>query len=369
MLLEATAAAFILAPPGPRPGLGARHPPSTWARLLVLWECFRIYFESGVAKLGSGDPSWRDMTAMDHYYENGPLPTWVGWWAQQLPHGFHAATAVVTLVVELVLVFGLFGPRKVRLPTFVLLTLLQLGIIATANYCFLNYLVLALGLLAVDDESLSRVIRRRLPSPSPLPVPKWRSRLELAWASWLAYGTFAAFALAGAPEPISYLAVPAEPLMRLRLANRYGLFARMTNVRYEIEFEASLDGQTWLPYPFKYKPQALDSPPGIFAPYQPRFEWNLWFCAVELERVAPRYRMQMARLSCPWVLATEARLLERSPHVLALFQDDPLHGTPPRYVRASLWQYWMTTPAVLRETGHYWRRQRLGTYIDVAENP
>ena len=181
MLLEATAAAFILAPPGPRPGFGARHPPSTWARLLVLWECFRIYFESGVAKLGSGDPSWRDMTAMDHYYENGPLPTWVGWWAQQLPHGFHAATAVVTLVVELVLVFGLFGPRKVRLPTFVLLTLLQLGIIATANYCFLNYLVLALGLLAVDDESLSRVIRRRLPSASPLPVPKWRSRLELAW--------------------------------------------------------------------------------------------------------------------------------------------------------------------------------------------
>ena len=158
--------------------------------------------------------------------------------------------------------------------------------------------------------------------------------------------------------------------MRLRLANRYGLFARMTNVRYEIEFEASLDGQTWLPYPFKYKPQAPRFSTGNLRSRISRDSSGICgSCAVELERVAPRYRMQMARLSCPWVLATEARLLERSPHVLALFQDDPLHGTPPRYVRASLWQYWMTTPAVLRETGHYWRRQRLGTYIDVAENP
>ena len=62
-------------PPGFFPRLGRDHPPSHAATFLLQWEWFRIYFESGWSKLASGDPSWRDMTAMDHYYENGPLPT------------------------------------------------------------------------------------------------------------------------------------------------------------------------------------------------------------------------------------------------------------------------------------------------------
>jgi hypothetical protein len=370
MLLEATAAGFVLAPAGARPGLGALSPPSVMARLLVLWECFRIYFESGIAKLASGDPSWRDMTAMDRYYENGPLPTWIGWWAQQLPHGFHAATAVITLAVELVLVFGLFGPRRVRLATFAVLTLLQIGIIATANYCFLNYLVLALAIPAVDDDTLRRIPHVRIPEvPSDLPRPtSARLYASAAWIALLFYAQAAVFVLPGSPEPISWLLEPAKPLAHLRLANRYGLFARMTNVRYEIEFEGSTDGAAWVTYPFRYKPQALDSPPGIFAPYQPRFEWNLWFCAVDEEGVPRRAIMNVARRSCPWVMTVEARLLERSPFVLALFRDDPLHGTAPRFVRATLWRYWMTTPAVLRASGNYWRRERIATYIDVVES-
>lgn len=65
-----------------------------------------------------------------------------------------------------------------------------------------------------------------------------------------------------------------------RIANQYGLFAVMTRGRYEIEFQGSNDGQNWLAYPFRYKPQALDRPPGIYAPYQPRFDWNLWFASL-----------------------------------------------------------------------------------------
>ncbi len=368
MLLEATAAAFVLAPRGVRPGFGEHHPASRAARFLVLWECFRIYFESGVAKLASGDPRWRDMTAMDHYYENGPLPTSIGWWAQQLPHGFQAATAVVTLAFELVLVFGIFGPRRVRLVTFCLLTLLQLGIIATANYCFLNYLVLALGFMCLDDEALTRVTRSSIPKPLAMEPSRWRFWVAATWMTYLFYASLVVFAFAGAPEPMSWIAAPAGLLEHVRLANRYGLFARMTNVRYEVEFQASTDGVTYVPYPFKYKPQALDSPPGIFAPYQPRFEWNLWFCAVAEEGVARRHIIPVARRTCPWVLSAEARLAERSPQVIALFREDPLHGESPRSVRTVLWQYWMTDPATLRATGHYWRREQIGTYMDVVDN-
>jgi lipase maturation factor 1 len=58
---------------------------------------------------------WRNFTAMDEYYQNGPLPTWIGWYVEHLPHWFHAATVGGTLALELVLVFMMFFPRRVRL--------------------------------------------------------------------------------------------------------------------------------------------------------------------------------------------------------------------------------------------------------------
>jgi hypothetical protein len=80
----------------------------------------------------------------------------------------------------------------------------------------------------------------------------------------------------------------------------------MTRGRYEIEFQGSNDGTHWTPYPFRYKPQALDKAPGIYAPYQPRFEWNLWFASLgdwQENNLVP---------------LTEKRLLENDPIPLGL---------------------------------------------------
>src|SRR5213075_700065 len=72
-----------------------------------------------------------------------------------------------------------------------------------------------------------------------------------------------------------------------RVANSYGLFAVMTRGRYEIEFQGTRDGTTWVAYPFRYKPQDPRKAPGIYAPYQPRFEWNLWFASLSTWRQEP----------------------------------------------------------------------------------
>jgi len=133
---------------------------------LLQWEWFRIYFESGVVKLLSGDPEWRHFTAMDEYYQNGPLPTWVGWYVQHLPHRFHAGTVYATLALELGLVWMLFLPRRWRIVCFFIVTPWELGVILTANYTFLNYLVLALGVLLLDDRFVLGIIPE-----------KWRVRL------------------------------------------------------------------------------------------------------------------------------------------------------------------------------------------------
>ena len=342
MLLEAAFISLFYAPRGLRPGLGVTDPPSRLPLLLLLWEWFRIYFESGVVKLLSGDVQWRTLTAMDHYYENGPLPTWIGWYFQQwLPHGFHAFTVVLILVFELGVVWLAALPRRFRLTCFVLATVFQMGIILTANYAFLNYIVLSLGILLVDDRFLR------------LPAPRTEAK-RTSWPARIALGLilYATLVLAPGishwlPRPLFW---PARVLEPFRIANRYGLFAVMTTERDEIEFQGSHDGVTWTPYLFRYKPQDPMKAPGIYAPYQPRFEWNLWFASLGEWR------------GYPWVLRTELRLLEGSPPVLQLFEGNPFPDRPPEWVRAVRWQYWFTTAGEKRATGAYWKREDQGLY-------
>jgi hypothetical protein len=146
MLLEAGVIAVFLAPRGRRPGLGADDPPMRLAVFMLLWEWFRIYFESGVVKLASGDIEWRTLTALDHYYENNPLPTWIGWYVQELtPRIAEHVMCAGILAVELLVPWMMFLPRRGRLLCAAIVTPLQIGIILTANYAFLNYLVLLLG--------------------------------------------------------------------------------------------------------------------------------------------------------------------------------------------------------------------------------
>src|SRR5580700_1169168 len=165
MLLEAGFLSLFLAPGGLRPRLGEVQPPVRAALYLLLWEWFRIYFESGVAKMAGGDPEWRNFTAMDEYYQNGPLPTWIGWYVQHFPHWFHGASAFFTLALELVLIWLAFLPRRFRIALFLVVTPWQIGIILTANYTFLNYLVLVLAFLLLDDRFLMRFLPEKWKRP------------------------------------------------------------------------------------------------------------------------------------------------------------------------------------------------------------
>jgi hypothetical protein len=369
MLLEAGFISLFFAPKGFWPGWGRESPPSRASLFLLQWEWFRIYFESGVVKLLSGDSQWRNMTAMDEYYQNGPLPTWVGWYIQHLPHWFHAATAYATLALELGLVWMLFLPRKWRIICFCIVTPWEIGVILTANYTFLNYLVLFLGFLLLDDAFLSRILpsqwREEMaisqdPPPSATEPESHAQRrirdyfnlaklaVSALFLSWIFYVTAAELIWMFARVPIP--TAPAVALDPFRIANRYGLFAVMTRGRYEIEFQGSRDGQNWTPYTFRFKPQDLSKPPGIYAPYQPRFDWNLWFASLGSWR------------EYPIVPNTEVRLLDNDPEVLALFAADPFPQSPPRQVRAVLWQYWFTSISERHATGLWWRRELLGLY-------
>jgi hypothetical protein len=388
MLLAAAFLSIFLAPPGLRPGLAEKQPPSRASWFLLQWLWFQIYFESGLVKKASQDPQWPHLTALDHYYENGPLPDWIGWYAQQLPHAFQAGVTLATLIIELGVVWMLFLPRRFRRICFLIVTPFQIGIILTANLAFLNYFVLALGFSLLDDDFLApllRWLRSRVklghvevrPGVAPPPGaesvqpaehnrrPAWRRMVELFrrplslavpafFLSWIFYNTTAQILFmlfGGLPLPTA----PIEALEPFRISERYGLFAVMTTARYEIEFQGSRDGVNWIAYPFRYKPQGPREAPKIFAPYQPRFDWNLWFASLGGWR------------DYPFVVSTEARLLENSPDVLALFAGNPFGKNPPRLVRAVVWQYWFTDLATKRKEGLWWRRKFIGLYAPTLE--
>ena len=396
MLLEAGFLSLFFAPRGLVPGWGAHSLPSRASYFLLQWEWFRIYFESGMVKLLSGDQQWRNMTAMDEYYQNGPLPTWIGWYVQHLPHWFHAASALGTLIMELGVVLMLFFPRRVRIVCFFIVTPWEIGVILTANYTFLNYLVLSLGVLLLDDQFLRRFVPVRFgprepiapayeepqderslsilsavetpPGDPPDTVARrapagrrgrlgehlraFRFAVSVVMLTWIAYDT--TVEMIGLP--LRAIPLPTAPITILdpfRIANQYGLFAVMTRGRYEIEFQGSNDGSNWIAYPFRYKPQALNDAPGIYAPYQPRFEWNLWFASLGEWR-----QNDFAPL-------TQWRLLRNSRDVVALFRANPFPNVPPRFARAVLWQYWFTSREEKRRTGNWWRRQWVGIYAPV----
>ena len=353
MLLEAAFLSLFFAPRGLRPGLGSTSAPTRASLFLLQWEWFRIYFESGVVKILSGEEQWRNLTAMDKYYENGPLPTWLGWYVQHWPHGFHAFSAAATLIIELLVVWLLFLPKRSPLICFLMTTPLQIGIILTANYAFLNYLVLFLGVLLLRDarhpgeeRSESEGSRRRDPSRSAA------LRMTAVMVAQIVFfeTSIVMFLLPSVP----LLNAPAIALQPFRIVNNYGLFAVMTRARYEIEFQGSRDLVHWTAYPFRYKPQDPRKPPGIFAPYQPRFDWNLWFASlgtVDENR---------------WVMNTEVRLLENRAPVLQLFAGNPFPNRPPAAIRVVVWQYRFSSREEKQRTGMWWDRQDLGPYAPTA---
>jgi hypothetical protein len=348
--------------------------PAPVAHFVFRLVLFKLYFESGIAKWGSPLHDWHDGSAMTYYYETAPLPTWVAWYAHNLPVWWHHLESRATLVLELVIPFGIFGPRRVRLFTFVAFTLFQIVNAATANYGFFCYLALILHVFLLDDADVVRAarfvpaalrrfgarvaeVRRKLPHPR---LPALLQPTARRWVALAGAAAFAVVSLADAlvsfREPIAALSF-LNPLLernwRFHLANTYHLFASITRERIEPEFQTLADGpvddrpdDAWTAQHFRHKPGDPMRAPDFVAPHQPRVDFRLWFYGLAFQRRQPNY-----------VSALLERLCEEPQAVQPLFRAAlPPH---PAAVRLVFWQYQFTSPAEKRASGAWWRRTRL----------
>src|SRR5262245_51251805 len=169
LLLETGFLAIFFAPMRLR--LRRDDQPSEMFLWLIRWLLFRLMFESGCVKVLSGDKTWCDLTALNYHYETQPLPTWIGWYAHQLPAGFQKFSVVIMFVIEMAVPFLIFAPRRARLCSCVPLVLFQVLIAVTGNYCFFNLLTLILCLALLDDAALLRLVPKQ-----------WRAHFSLSAA-------------------------------------------------------------------------------------------------------------------------------------------------------------------------------------------
>lgn len=320
-----------------------------WAYRFLL---FRMMFESAFVKLASHDPNWRNLHALRYHFMTQPLPNPIAYYAYRISPRVLDFSTSATLVIELGVPFLIFGPRRLRHIAGFIFIGFQLLILLTGNYAFFNLLTISLCLWTFDDHDLKPL--------SPLlcwHFPRIRFPHPEYWRVAGNVGVVVMIALAGmqlfdqlAPSVDRTGSPPLAFLQPFEIVNSYGLFAVMTTTRPEIILEGSNDNQTWREYSFPFKPGNTHRGLPWVAPYQPRLDWQMWFAALGSYE------------SNTWVEGLMYRLLTGQRSVIALM-DPPPFSTPPRYMRALLYQYDFTTPAERAKTGAVWQRKLTGVWF------
>jgi hypothetical protein len=324
--------------------------PSTAAVWMPRLLLFKLYFESGVAKLLSPIGDWISGSAMVAYFETAPIPTPLGRVMHTLPVPLLHLTSWLTLALELVVPLFVFGPRALRRAAFVLLSSFQVLNMLTANYGFFVPLSLALHLWLLDDETLARLRLGRLLPAAPA-SPRARRVGAAVLAIWLALSLGEAqLSFAGEPPEGSLRARLLEIYLGarvawapLRLAGVYHLFASVTTDRIEPILEVQTeDGGPFIELALRYKPGPIERPPPFVAPHQPRVDFQMWFHGLAARGRLPTYLLRLEESLC------------RAPARVAPLFAGTLPSTV-RAVRLRYARYRMTAPGAPT----FWRREDL----------
>jgi predicted DCC family thiol-disulfide oxidoreductase YuxK len=335
--------------------LGFATGPGIW---LLRWLLFRFLFMSGAVKLLSGDPNWRNLSALSYHFLTQPLPTPLAWYAAHLPARMLQFATGATFFIELILPFLIFCPRRLRFFAARGILLLQGCILITGNYNWFNLQTMLLCLLLFDDAALQSILPRRLIRVLP-PRVEHRAPRRTATLIVGALGLLTVFcslvqmdARFGGEPPEAVRTVD-QFIDPLHIVSGYGLFAVMTTQRDEIVIEGSNDGVEWRVYEFRYKPGDVARRPRWNLPHQPRLDWQMWFAALDdPQRV-------------PWFPHFLAALLKNEPAVTALLEKNPFPDKPPVYVRAQYYDYTYASRQEKAE-GLWWDRRLLGAYFPAA---
>lgn len=322
---------------------------------LTLWMVrlllFRVEFGAGLIKL-RGDPCWRDLTCLYYHHETQPMPGPLSWFFHHLPKPLHRIEVAGNHFAQLIVPFGLFAPQPVSGVAAAIIVGTQLWLVASGNFAWLNWVTILLACSAIDDASVTLLLPGGLvPAHDGLATPAWFAGLVAAVTVAVLFMSY---------WPIRNMLSSRQRMNMsfnsFHLVNTYGAFGSIGRIRREVVIEgtddAHLTEQTvWREYEFKGKPGGLRRLPRQWAPYHLRLDWLMWFAAI-----SPGYAQ-------PWLRPFLQRLLRNDRPTLRLLRHNPFPDSPPRFVRAQLYQYRFTTPAELRRDRAWWHRALIGGYL------
>jgi hypothetical protein len=145
----------------------------------------------------------------------------------------------------------------------------------------------------------------------------------------------------------------------LNLVNTYGAFGTVGQERLNVVFEGtsdddSTDKANWKPYIYKGLPVELDKMPPQIAPYQLRFDWQMWFASMSTPE------------EYPWTFNLEWKLLHNDRGATGLFAKNPFPDKPPKYIRAVLYKYSYAKPD--NPQGLWWTREKISNWIPAMSS-
>jgi len=324
-----------------------RTAPPVLTMWLVRWLLFRVEFGAGLIKL-RGDPCWRNLTCLYYHHETQPMPGPLSWFFHHLPKPLHRIEVAGNHFAQLVVPFGLFAPQPVASVAATIIVVTQLWLVASGNFAWLNWVTIVLACSAIDQSSAAALLPVSAPAMSE--PPHWFEGIVIAFtATVLVLSYWPARNMLSSHQRMNM------SFNAFHLINTYGAFGSIGRTRREVVIEgtdeARITGQTvWKEYGFKGKPGAVRRLPRQWAPYHLRLDWLMWFAAI-----SPGYAQ-------PWLQPFMERLLRNDRPTLRLLQHNPFPESPPRYVRAELYQYRFTTWAELRSEHAWWHRARISMY-------
>jgi hypothetical protein len=152
---------------------------------------------------------------------------------------------------------------------------------------------------------------------------------------------------------------------RFHIVNTYGAFGSVGRERYEIIIEGTDDAfvspaTQWQEYGFKAKPGDLKRMPPQVAPYHLRLDWMIWFLPFSVAVTTRGIRVRGFDI---WFLRFIQKLLKADAAILSLMGKNPFPAQPPKNIRAQFFRYHYTDAKTKAETGAWWTRELLGTYL------
>jgi hypothetical protein len=324
---------------------------------LFRWLLFRLRFMSGISKLVFHDPSWSGLTALDYYFQVQPLPTPLAWYANQLPEWLLKAGTLGTLVVEILVPFMMFLPRRWRFAAAWITILWQVLILLTSNHNWFNFLTIALCLFLFDDRALARVLPGRVQASLShrsvsAPGNAKRYAVGILASVVLLVSAVQLWELTTLRRTSGAVGTLLDYAEAFRVVNPYHVFATMKTERVELELQGSRDGKHWETYQFRYKPGDPAAAPPVVMPHQPRLDWRMWFVTMHPQHLR-------------WFERLLNALLDGSPPVSALLGHNPFAEDPPREIRVVAWRYRFTSPEERARTGDWWSREWLGPFLPL----